>query len=153
MEIRLAAAMDIVKICEVVRASITGLCLADHKGDPDILARWLANKTPANVALWLANPSNVNLVADEDRAILAAGCVTVFGEVLLNYVSPAARFRGISSALLAGLEAAALREGNSRCVLASTATAHSFYKKRGYLDAGAPDQKHGLIIFPMAKAL
>jgi GNAT superfamily N-acetyltransferase len=136
-----------------VRASITELCFADHKGDPDILARWLANKTPENVALWLSNARNINLVADEDGAILGAGCVTVLGEVLLNYVSPAARLQGVSSALLAGLEAAAREKGNVRCTLESTVTARRFYKARGYLDAGAPGVKHGLTTFPMAKAL
>jgi hypothetical protein len=153
MEIRPAAATDIAQICAVVRASITELCFADHKGDPDILARWLANKTPANAGLWLSNARNINLVADEDGAVIAAGCVTVFGEVLLNYVSPAARFCGVSSALLAGLEAAAREKGNARCRLESTVTAYRFYKERGYLDAGAPGGKHGLTTFPMTKAL
>jgi GNAT superfamily N-acetyltransferase len=135
-----------------VRASITELCFADHKGDPDILARWLSNKTPENVALWLSNARNIILVADEDGAILGAGCVTVAGEVLLNYVSPTARFRGASSALLAGLEAAAREKGNARCTLDSTVTAYRFYKARGYLDAGAPGVKH-VLAFPMAKLL
>jgi GNAT superfamily N-acetyltransferase len=153
MKIRAAAAADIPQICATVRASITELCYADHNGDPDILARWLANKTPANVALWLSNTHNINLVADENGAILAAGCVTVSGEVLLNYVSPAARFRGVSSALLAGLEAAARTEGNARCTLESTVTAYRFYKKRGYLDAGAPGGKDGLMTYPMVKRL
>jgi GNAT superfamily N-acetyltransferase len=153
IEIRPAAATDIDAICEVVRASITDLCHADHKGDPDTLARWLANKTPANVALWLTNTRNINLVADEDGAVLAAGCVTVLGEVILNYVSPAARFRGVSSAVLAALEAEACSKGNVRCTLESTATAYRFYKKRGYLDAGLPGGKHGLTTYPMAKVL
>lgn len=144
MEIRRATTADVAQICEVVRASITELCVADHQGDPDILKQWLANKTPENVTRWLSNANNINLVAAEDSAVLAAGCVTIAGAILLNYVSPAARFSGVSSLLLAGMEAAARKNGNVRCLLDSTLTAHRFYKKRGYVDCGSPGEKHGL---------
>jgi hypothetical protein len=59
----------------------------------------------------------------------------------------------VSSALLAGMEAAARKNGNARCTLDSTLTAHRFYKKHGYVDCGPPGEKHGLTTFPMAKVL
>jgi hypothetical protein len=48
----------------------------------------------------------LRLLSCRDRAgaIAAVGAVTDGGEILLNYVSPAARFHGASSALLAALE-------------------------------------------------
>ena len=46
MIIRDATPADAVKACDVLRASITELCTADHRQDPDILAHWLASKTP-----------------------------------------------------------------------------------------------------------
>jgi GNAT superfamily N-acetyltransferase len=113
----------------------------------------LANKTPENVVRWLANPGNLNLVAVEGELVLAVGCVTISGEIVLNYVSPAARFRGVSSALLIAMEDAARMEGNSCCTLDSTITAHGFYRSRGYCDTGAPGQKFGLTTFPMSKTL
>jgi hypothetical protein len=45
---RRAVLSDADAACEVVRRSIVDLCQADHHGDSDILAKWLANKTPAN---------------------------------------------------------------------------------------------------------
>lgn len=153
MDIRNATPGDAAQICRVVRASIVELCYADHQADPGILERWLANKTPDNVSRWLSNPANMNLVAAEGDVLLAAGCVTTSGEIILNYVSPAARFRGVSSRLLVAMEASALRQGVRRCVLDSTATAHRFYQSRGYRDAGTPRTKHGLAAFPMVKVV
>jgi GNAT superfamily N-acetyltransferase len=142
-----------VQICKAIRASITTLCSADHQGDPNILEQWLANKTPENGTQWLSNANNINLVAVECDAVVTAGCVTRAGAILLNYVAPTARFRGVSSALLAAMEAAARKNGNARCALDSTLTAQRFYKKHGYVDSGPPREKHGLRTFPMAKVL
>jgi hypothetical protein len=154
MKIRKAAPQDAVEVCRVVRMSIEMLCVTDHQGDQAILERWLANKTPETVAVWLSNPDNINLVAEDDGgAISAVGCVRRDGMVLLNYVSMEARFRGISSAVLAALEDAARSEGNACCVLESTGTAHRFYVERGYSDVGDPDSRFGMVTFPMHKSL
>ena len=154
MKIRAAVLEDAIDVSKVVRMSIEKLCVADHQGDKAILDRWLANKTPETVAQWLKNPDNINLVAvDDSDAILAAGCVRRDGIVLLNYVSPEARFRGVSNALLAALEDAARSEGNAWCALESTKTAHRFYQERGYSDVGEPGFKYGLTTFPMRKSL
>ena len=96
------------------------LCVADHEHDPTILTRWLSNKTPEIVASWIASPNGSVLVAVERGTILAVGSVTNAGEVTLNYVSPDARFRGVSRALLRALEARAIERGNARCTLTST---------------------------------
>ncbi len=84
MEIRPAAITDAVRICEVVRASITDLCDADHAGEPEFLARWLSNKTPDDVVRWLSNPCNATLGVVDEGCIVAAGCVNAAGEVILN---------------------------------------------------------------------
>jgi hypothetical protein len=44
--VRETAAGDADAVIEVVRTSITQLCAADHRHDPETLATWLANKTP-----------------------------------------------------------------------------------------------------------
>jgi hypothetical protein len=48
MEIRdaMTETEDAPAACDVLRRSISELCVADHGNDPTILARWLSNKTP-----------------------------------------------------------------------------------------------------------
>ena len=154
MEIRDAVSADADAACQVLRRSITELCVADHHNDPAILARWLANKTPEIVASWIAQPGNSVLVAVEGSAILAVGSVTDSGEITLNYVSPDARFRGVSRALLAALETRASERGNTRCILLSTETARRLYRSAGYREDGPPRGKFGSTgSYPMSKPL
>lgn len=136
-----------------MRRSIAELCGADHHHDPAVLGRWLSNKTPGIFKSWI-KPGNSLLVADENDAVLAVGCVTDAGEITLNYVSPDARFRGVSSALLAALESRARSRRNARCTLSSTETARRFYLDRGYSEEGPRDEKFGTSGgYPMSKPL
>jgi GNAT superfamily N-acetyltransferase len=154
VKIRDAAPADAAAACEVVRASIAELCAADHHNDPEILGRWLANKTPENLAAWMADPDASMLLAVEGDVVLAVGAVRNDGEITLNYVSPAARFRGASSALLAALEARAKERGNTHCKLLSTETAHRFYLNRGYVGRGEPQHKFATSAsYPMTKKI
>jgi hypothetical protein len=93
MEIRDAVTEEASAICQVLRRSISELCVADHKNDPEILAEWLRNKTPELIASWIASSGGSYLVAIEGRTILGVGSVTDAGEITLNYVLPEARFR------------------------------------------------------------
>ena len=54
------------------------------------------------------------------------------GEVTLNYVSPSARFQGVSKALLARMEETAKGKLADRMSLTTTETARRFYHDRGY---------------------
>jgi GNAT superfamily N-acetyltransferase len=154
MHIRDAEPTDAAAASEVIRRSITELCAADHHDDPAILTPWLANKTPEIVARWIANRASSMLVAVEGDAILAVGAVSDTGAITLNYVSPDARFRGVSKALLRALETRALERGNTRCTLSSTETAHRFYRDAGYVDDGPPSHKFGTTGgYAMAKRL
>src|SRR6266850_6501322 len=89
MEIRDARPEDAVAACDVLRQSISQLCVADHRNDPAILDAWLSNKKPEIVAAWAKAPGNSLLVAVEGQAMLAVGSVTDAGEITLNYVAPA----------------------------------------------------------------
>jgi GNAT superfamily N-acetyltransferase len=154
MEIRDAVLADAPAACQVLRRSITELCTADHRNDPAILERWLANKTPESVASWIAQPASSMLVAVEGGIIRAVGAVTSAGEITLNYVSPDARFRGISRALLSALETRAAEHGNIRCTLISTETARRFYHAAGYVEDGPPQGKFGTTgSYPMSKEI
>lgn len=153
MKIRDAVPEDASAACEVMRRSILELCLTDHHNDPVILERWLSNKTPEIFRSWI-RPGNALLVAVEDGTILAVGCVTDAGEITLNYVSPDARFRGVSTALLAALDRRAIKRGNQRCILKSTETARRFYLARRYSEDGPADGKFRTTSgYPMSKRL
>src|SRR5437879_42061 len=95
MEIRDAVAADAPEACEVLRRSVIELCTLDHHNDQAILEAWLANKTPEIVSSWIARPDNSVLLAVEGDSVLSVGAVSDAGEILLNYVSPEARFRGV----------------------------------------------------------
>lgn len=151
VEIRRARDEDAVEGCEVLRRSIAELCVADHKNDPAILGKWLGNKTPHTFRSWIAQPGNSLLVATEDEKILAVGAVTDKGEITLNYVSPGARFRGISKALLAALEGRAAELGCAACRLTSTQTARRFYIANGYVEEEPAGQSRAGAGFPMSK--
>jgi GNAT superfamily N-acetyltransferase len=80
--------------------------------------------------------------------------VTDADEITLNYVSPDARFRGESRALLMALETRAQERGNQRCTLLTTQTAHRFYRAAGYVDDGPPQEKFGTTSsYPISKEL
>jgi len=154
MHIRDAAVEDAEAACRVLRRSIAALCDADHHNDPEILNRWLANKTPENLKAWILQPGGSILIATDGATILAIGGVTDAGEITLNYVAPEARFHGVSRAILRALEQRALQRGNTRCTLLSTETAHRFYRANGYTDDGAVTNKFGAAAsYPMSKLL
>jgi GNAT superfamily N-acetyltransferase len=154
MLIRNAVIEDALAACVVLRRSITELCAADHRNDAAALSRWLRNKTSQNFVAWVGQADNSVLVAVETSDILAVGSVTEAGRIGLNYVSPDARFRGISRAMLRALEARASERGNTRCTLESTATARRFYLANGYVEEGAPLGAFGASCgYPMSKRL
>ncbi|WOH69772.1 GNAT family N-acetyltransferase [Bradyrhizobium sp. BWA-3-5] len=154
MQIRDAIPEDTAAACAVLRRSIAELCEADHRNDPYTLARWLSNKTHENFRAWVAQTDNSVLVAVEDQHILAVGSITDAGTIGLNYVSPDARFQGVSRALLRALETRAAEKGNNRCNLTSTETARRFYLSNGYVENGPPVGGFTTTSgYPMTKAL
>ena len=154
LTIRGARAADAPAVTELVRRSITQLCGADHRDDPALLDGWLSNKTVENVTAWIDSPRNYTLVAEIDAVAAGVAVLTVEGEVLLNYVDPAARFRGVSTALLAALEERARSLGLETVRLDSTLTARRFYEERGYRVHGEGKCAFGAIpCRPMIKQL
>jgi GNAT superfamily N-acetyltransferase len=137
----------------VLTASITELCAADHRNEPARVARWTANKTEAGVAGMLANPEQTLFVAEDDGSVAAVGAINRAGEVTLNYVDPARRFRGVSRALLEAMEAELMARGVVDARLVSTGTARTFYRGAGWADAGDPQDHAGMACYPMTKRL
>lgn len=148
--LRAARPSDAAAAAAVLRASITLLCVADHGNEPEVLARWLANKTEQDVRMWM-EASACFLVAERHGRILGVGAALDSGKITLNYVLPDARFRGVSKAMLRGLEESLRAMGCACSELYSTITARRFYLAAGYVDAGEPQSWHGLTAFPMIK--
>jgi GNAT superfamily N-acetyltransferase len=137
-----------------MRRSIFELCSADHHNDPVTLGRWLANKTTEIVASWIINSGNSILVAVESGIVLAVGSVTDAGEISLNYVSPDARFRGVTRELLMALETRGRNEGTGDALFSVLKRPHRFYRAAGYIDDGPPQGKFGTTSsYPMSKEL
>lgn len=137
--IRPARAEDVPAISGVLIASITQLCHADHHDDPQMIAEWTANKTPSGIADMLAREGFFMVVAELEGQIAAVGATTASGEIALNYVAPDARFRGISKALLAHMEADLIARGFAEGRLKATATAKAFYRAQGWSLDALPD--------------
>ena len=78
------------------------------------------------------------VIAEDEGEILGVGAGTAAGKVTLNYVSPDARYRGVSKAILAALETYFREQGNRRSTLISTRSAYKFYRAAGYKDAHTP---------------
>jgi N-acetylglutamate synthase-like GNAT family acetyltransferase len=150
LQIRPARAADATAACAVLRRSIAELCEADHRNDPQFLAAWLANKTPENVAAWIAADGNFVYIAFADGRIVGVAAMTRTGLITLNYVSPDARFKGVSKALLAELERKAAELGLAQCSLASTKTAQRFYRSAGFREQQGSETGGGI---PMVKDL
>ncbi len=129
---------DAAAAARILRASIIELCVADHAGDPKRIAEWTANKTPENVAAWIAAPEGVVLLAKRDGAPAGVGATDGGGAVLLNYVAPEHVGHGVGGALLRALEAALAADGAALGRLASTKTAFAFYERHGWRPAAAP---------------
>lgn len=151
--VRDACPGEAAEIAGLLRAAITDLCTADHRGDPVVLAAWLANKTPDTVARWIADAGQRFLVASWDGRLAGTAAIRPSGELLLLYVSPDAVGRGCGTALLAAAESAA-RDAGARVVrLESTTTARAFYHARGYAEVAPASRRGGTGGFPMEKRL
>ena len=137
----------------VLIASITALCHADHGDDPARIAEWTANKTPQGVAAMLARDGFFMVVAELDGEIAAVGATTKDGEIALNYVDPAARFRGVSKALLAQMEADLASRGFAEARLKATRTARRFYLAQGWIGVMQGQDGRFIECFAMRKGL
>ena len=153
MLIRSADVTDAEAAASVLRRSIRELCALDHGGDEQALGQWLGNKTPDHVRSWIEAPDGRIVVAEQGGVILGVGGASRGGVITLNYVAPEARFKGVSKAILASLEACLRDQGCAQSRLTSTRTAHAFYLASGYEDAGQPEFWGKLPGQPMKKSL
>lgn len=153
IEIRTAQADDAQEVCDLLRRSISQCCIEDHRNDPAVLAAWLGNKTPENVASWFACAANVSLVAEADGRVAGIALLTRAGKIALFYVSPELRFHGIGKRLLREVERQAVELGLQTLQVPSTLTARRFYESSGYLSGCTATSAYGAQAINMAKFL
>jgi GNAT superfamily N-acetyltransferase len=151
--VRRAEAEDIPAMSQVLTESITELCTADHQGDPAAIAAWTRNKSVDGVTAMFSTGHGKLFVAELDGVISAVGAVSGEGEITLNYVAPGARFRGVSKAMLAGLEAELRARGFAEGRLEATATARRFYEAAGWVSDGPQAAGRKVNGYPMRKVL
>lgn len=144
LELRRATVFDVFDISRIVIQSITLLCTADHKDNPDVIANWTANKTPEHIRGWIEGPHDVWLILDSEKPA-GIGGYSPGGEVSVLYIAPAHIGKGIGSALLSRLEADLKKTGHETARLDSTMTARGFYLKQGWqLDGAQQAGRFGL---------
>ena len=79
--------------------------------------------------------------------------LTIPGEIQLCYLVPEAQGHGLGLAMLSALEAEAIERNAAEHTLRSTMTAHPFYLRMGFVDAGPPRQGRFITAQPMLKVL
>ncbi|GIZ50629.1 GNAT family N-acetyltransferase [Noviherbaspirillum aridicola] len=153
IEIRTARTDDAQEVCSLLCRSIAQCCTEDHRNDPAILAAWLGNKTPENIASWFACGANISLVAELDGRIAGIAILTRAGKIALFYVSPELRFQGVGKRLLQEVEQRAGGLGVQTVQVPSTLTARRFYQSSGYEDRCTTISAYGAEAIVMAKVL
>lgn len=124
-------------VCEVLTRSIREICAKDYNYDESILKEWLRNKTPDNVKTWIESRANYSLAAfDTENQIVGFILMSDDGEILLNYVIPEFKSRGVGKQLLHAMEKIAIEHGLKNIKTISTVSAKSFYERNGFLKNG-----------------
>jgi GNAT superfamily N-acetyltransferase len=142
--VRKAQPEDAQVAVSVLRRSIRDLCVADHHGDQETIAQWLANKTEPAFRSWLANEENYCVVGEVDQRIVGVGLINTTGEILLCYVAPGFQRQGIGNAIYSRLEDKAKAWRIRKLHLASTIGAQPFYESVGYRRTGAAKPGFGI---------
>ena len=145
IEVRQGTLNDVDAAVEVVRQSITQLCVEDHHNDEATVNTWLANKTAENFQIWITNRENFFAVAERGRRLSGVGLLHSSGEIRLFYVAPGVQRQGIGKAIHAALEDKAKCWGLQTLHLESTALACRFYETFGYHAMAVAKPRFGVL--------
>lgn len=152
--VREAVPDDAPDAIDVLRASITNLCVDDHLNDPQTLDLWLRNKTLRDFQSWVDDAEVHLVVAAASTASIGVGSIHSSGWIHLLYVRPGSQRVGVGAAILRALEERAASWGLREIGLGSSVGARSFYEHHGYASTGPPMPGFGVSrIFPYAKRI
>ncbi len=142
---RAAVAADAEAVCTVLRQAILETCADDHRHEQAILDAWLGNKTPTQVAAWMAAPANHMVVAeDAGRHIVGVALINQAGKLALCHVLPQSQRQGVGLALLEAAEAQARSWGVGTVRIHGTSNSAGFYARYGYINAGKDKTCYGV---------
>jgi GNAT superfamily N-acetyltransferase len=141
--VRQAQQQDEAKALDVLRRSITELCTSDHGNDPEVLAAWLANKTPEHFMSWLTNLDFFCVVAESGDRLCGVGLLHRSGRISLCYLLPGTQRRGIGTAIYRALEEQAWAWGLRTLNLESSVEARAFYERCGFRRVGVAGAETG----------
>lgn len=127
------------------RASIVELCYPDHGNEAEQLSEWADNKTLDNMRALIESPDSHMIIAKLESEIAGMGSVSQQGRILMNYVDPEFRFRGVSKAIMAALEDYIRSLGLRQATLESSKTAYEFYQACGWQTVETDDDKIEMI--------
>jgi GNAT superfamily N-acetyltransferase len=96
--VRPASEADAIAARDVLRRAIRELCVAHHGHGEQVVAAWLANKTPENVRAWITCPE-----------VRRFGLVQRDGEIQLCSLVPEVQHRGVGKLMLRAFEEQAER--------------------------------------------
>lgn len=152
--VRRATAQDVDASVALLIASITHLCVDDHSNDPETLARWLRNKTRANLEQWFENPENSVVIAELGSALCGVALLHSSGMIRLCYVLPGMQRSGVGRALIGRLEHEATLRGIVELNLTSTGSARRFYERLGFVPNGEGTTAFGVLKeYPYTKVI
>jgi len=152
LSVREARATDAAAAIEVVRDSITNLCVADHRNEANLLTAWLENKTVENFRNWIGSSENYCVVV-EAPVVCGVALLHRSGEIRLLYVSPTQQRQGVGRALLDRLETQARLWGLTRLHLSSTAAARPFYRSVGYREHDESGTWRGIVCYKYDRSI
>jgi len=152
--VRKAVVGDAAGAIELLRDSITQLCVDDHQNDAQTLQLWLQNKTEEAFQRWIQNADLHLVVAEGQAHLMGVGAIDSGGRIRLLYVKPGFQRIGVGVALLCELERQATDWSLPQVTLGSSLGARAFYERHGYVSTGPPEPGFGISrAFPYAKSL
>lgn len=142
---------DVFDLSRVLIRSITQLCQVDHRGDPQAIKKWTANKDPETIRGWIRDGAQI-WVAERAGQVAAVGGLSN-DEITLLYIDPGHTGHGIGAALLNQLEQELIVLGHTEARLEATQTAQAFYRKHGWQPTGHCGARGDVSCFAMRKSL
>ncbi|MVF14975.1 GNAT family N-acetyltransferase [Ketobacter sp. MCCC 1A13808] len=140
-------------VCEVIRDSITRLCVKDHQNNQCILDAWLSNKTPENCETWIKSQASKSFVVIEDETPIGISIIGNNGYIYLCYMHPEKVGLGFGKQLILACENHATLLGLERLKVDSSLTAKKFYEAQGFVRSGDPFVEDNLRSYPLCKQL
>ena len=143
--IRLFTPSDLKPVVRLFTQTVHIVC--SNYYSPQEVEAW-APSIPDDMSWGYFFNERYTLVMDSDFGITGFGCLSADGSTVdMLYTHHARQNAGIGSALLEALEKEALQRGKKEIKLTTSATAWSFYQKRGYRYHHSEKKSYGPLEF------